>query len=95
MAVIFTNGQSFDEIAALFTLSPAYGPGIAAHNNYEGQDISTGKFYVEIPDNWMKPEYAGKQITLPKKQNAAGESGGMSTTTIVAIAAGLALLLLK
>ena len=95
MAVFLTNGQSFDELAALFTLSPAYGSGIAEHNNYGGQDISMGKFWVEIPDNWVKPEYAGKQITLPKKQNAAGASGGMSTTTIVAIAAGLALLLLK
>ena len=94
MAVFLTNGQSFDELAALFTLSPAYGPGIAEHNNYGGQDISMGKFWVEIPDNWVKPEYQGKQVTLPKKPGFSGDEKITPMTTALLVG-GLALLLLK
>jgi len=65
MSVILTNGQSFEQIAADFTLSPEYAPAIAIQNNYEGQSITGKRFRIEIPDNWMKPEYAGKTITLP------------------------------
>lgn len=65
MSVILTNGQSFDQIAAQFTLAPEYGVAIANHNNMEGQSITGKRFRIEIPDTWMKPEYAGKEITLP------------------------------
>lgn len=64
MSVILTGGQSFDNIAEQFTLSSAYGPGIANYNNMPGEDITGKKFRIEIPDTWMKPEYAGKQISL-------------------------------
>jgi len=66
-SVVYTNGHSFDELASRFTISPAYGQAIANYNNYDGQDISVGKFYVKIPANWMKPEFVGKLIDLRKE----------------------------
>jgi len=84
MSVIITGGQSYSEIAARFTLDPAYGPAIQNYNNMQGQDITGKKFYLKIPDTWMKPEYAGKQIQL------TSVSGGMAISPWVW--AGLALL---
>lgn len=86
MSVILTGGQSFDELAAAFTLDPAYGVAIQNYNNMQGQDITGKKFRLEIPDTWMKPEYAGKQIDLMN-------SGGMSPLTIAALAIGAYLIL--
>lgn len=71
MSVIITGGQSWEQIAADFTLSSAYGPALAIQNNMEDQPITGKRFRVEIPDSWMKPEYAGKSITLP------GTGGGL------------------
>lgn len=64
MAVILTGGQSWEQIAADYTLSAAYAPAIAIQNNMEGVPITGVKYRIEIPDAWMKPEYAGKQINL-------------------------------
>lgn len=63
-SVIYTNKHGFDELAARFTISPAYGPAIANFNNYGDQDITAGSFYVKIPENWMKPEFQNKTIDL-------------------------------
>lgn len=71
MSVILTGGQTYDQIAATYTLDPAYGVAIQNYNNMQGQDITGKKFRLEIPDTWMKPEFAGKQIDLTK-------TGGMS-----------------
>lgn len=86
MSVIISNGQSFDQIAAEYTLSPAYGPCIAAHNNMT-DDITGKRYWVEIPDGWMKPEYAGKKITLAKT-----DSPGIPTWAIAGAVIGLLLL---
>lgn len=75
MSVILTGGQSFDQIAAAYTLAPEYGVAIQNYNNMQGQDITGKKFYLNIPDTWMLPQYAGKQIDLT--QTSAG--GVMST----------------
>lgn len=83
MAIVLTGGQSWDELAAQYTLSPAYGPGIANYNNMTGQSITGKKFRIEIPDTWMKPAYAGKQIDL---MNVAP---GIPTWVIMALGAGL------
>lgn len=64
MSVILTGGQSFDQIAAAYTLDPAYGVAIQNYNNMQGQDITGKKFRLEIPDTWMKPQFQGKQIDL-------------------------------
>lgn len=73
MTTFYTGGQSFEDIARDFTLSPEYGPAIAIHNNYEGQSITGHKYYITVPDNWMKPEYSGKTITLPDIRNSGSE----------------------
>lgn len=72
MSIILTGGQSFDQIAAAYTLAPEYGVAIQNYNNMQGQDITGKKFRLEIPDTWMKPEFAGKQIDL------MNTGGGMS-----------------
>lgn len=72
MSVIITNGQSWDYIAKTFTLAEEYAPALANYNNMEGESITGKRFRIEIPDSWMKPEYSGKEITLP--------AGGFSTT---------------
>lgn len=64
MSVILTGGQSFDQIAAAYTLAPEYGVAIQNYNNMQGQDITGKKFRLEIPDTWMKPQFQGKQIDL-------------------------------
>lgn len=71
MSVILTNGQSFDQIAATYTLAPEYGIAIQNYNNMESQTITGKRFRIEIPDTWMKPEYSGKQIDL------AASGGGL------------------
>lgn len=88
MATVITNGQSFSDVAAMVTISPEYGPAIAAENNMPGQDISGKRYWVDIPDSWMKPEYAGKKITLPPK-------GKGDSIVWIALAAVGAYLLLK
>lgn len=64
MSVILTGGQSYDQIAATYTLDPSYGVAIQNYNNMQGQDITGKKFRLEIPDTWMLPQYQGKQIDL-------------------------------
>lgn len=64
MSVILTNGQSFSDIAAQYTLAVEYGPAIANYNNMTGEDIAGKKYRIEIPDTWMLPQYSGKQIDL-------------------------------
>ena len=89
MSVILTNGQSFADIARDYTISPAYGPGIANYNNMPDEDIIGKKFRIEIPDTWMLPQYAGKQIDL---RGASGTSGGVSPLIWGALAVGVVLL---
>jgi hypothetical protein len=64
MSVILTKGQSWDQVADMLTLDPSYGPAIANQNNMTGESITGQNYRIEIPDTWMKPEYAGKQISL-------------------------------
>lgn len=90
MSVILTGGQSFEQIAANYTLDPAYAPAIAIYNNMPDQNITGQKYRIEIPDTWMKPEYSGKQIDLMQGQSF----GGVSPLVWGAIALG-ALLLVK
>ena len=66
MSVLYTNGQSWEKIAADFTLSPSYAPAIAIQNNMPDDSITGKRFRIEIPDTWMKPEYSGKEINLAK-----------------------------
>lgn len=87
MSVILTGGQTFEQIAAAYTLAPEYGPGIANFNNMGGESITGKKFRIEIPDTWMKPEYAGKQIDL------RGTGNGLAPMTWIAIGVGVYLLL--
>lgn len=87
MSVILTGGQSFDQIAAAYTLDPAYGVAIQNYNNMQGQDITGKKFRLEIPDTWMKPQFQGKQIDLMN-------TGGMSPLMWAGVAA-VGYLLLK
>lgn len=88
-SVIYTGGQSFDELASRFTISPAYGPAIANYNNYTGQDIKDGKFYVKIPGNWLKPEFVEKIIDL------RNEGQGKGSVWLLGAAALAAILLIK
>lgn len=76
MSVIITGGQSFSDIAAAVTISPEYGPAIAMHNGMEGQDIIGRRFRLEIPDNWMQSELAGKTINMNVTQNKPGGMPG-------------------
>jgi len=97
MSVILTNGQSFDQIAATYTLAPEYGIAIQNYNNMEGQTITGMRFRIEIPDTWMKAEYAGKQINLATAGTGAGSAPGQSIIpgipNIALIGAALAALL--
>lgn len=77
MSVVITNGQSWAEIAEMLTLSKDYAPAIAAQSNMDGEDITGKRFRLEIPDNWMKPEYSGKTITLAKAAMASPSSNWM------------------
>jgi hypothetical protein len=95
MSVIITNGQSWDQIAADFTLSPDYGPAIAIQNNMQDQSITGKKFRIEIPDNWMKPDYAGKQISLPAPSSGASIIPGVPNWAIMAAGVALVFLALK
>lgn len=63
--IVITGGQSFADIAEKLTISGEYGPAIAAHNKMADSDIVGKKFRLDIPDNWVKPEYVGKQVTMP------------------------------
>ena len=65
MSVIITNGQSWEQVAADFTLAPEYAAALPIQMNMEGQSITGKRYRLEVPDTWMKPEYAGKSITLP------------------------------
>jgi len=86
MSVILTGGQTYDQIAAAYTLAPEYGVAIQNYNNMQGQDIAGKKFRLEIPDSWMKPGFAGKQIDL------RGAAGVMSPWVWGAVAVGVLLL---
>ena len=66
MSVLLTNGQSWEQVAADFTLDPSYAPAIAIQNNMGDESITGKRFRIEIPNEWMKPAYAGKEISLPK-----------------------------
>lgn len=88
MSVILTGGQSFDQIAAAYTLAPEYGVAIQNYNNMQGQDITGKKFRLEIPDTWMKPQYQGVQINLM-------QSGGAMSPLMWAGVAVVGYLLLK
>lgn len=103
MSVLITNGQSWEQIAADFTLAAEYAPAIANQNNMEGESITGKRFRIEIPDTWMKPEYAGKSITLPQAGGGLVPYGGgvaLPGTTIIpgvpnwALFAGLGLAVL-
>jgi len=89
-SVFYTNGQSFDELAERFTISAAYGPAIANYNNYGDQDISTGKFMVKIPANWLKAGYIGKIIDLRSEGPQVSKwviYGGMALLALVLVGA--------
>jgi hypothetical protein len=87
MSVIITNGQSWEQIAADFTLDAAYAPALAIQNNMEDQSITGKRFRIEIPDGWMKPEYSGKSITLPAAgaltPYAGGQLPGIVSGTVI------------
>lgn len=85
MSVIITNGQSWEDIARDYTLSPEYAPAIAIQNNYEGQSITGKKFWVEIPDSWMKPEFSGKEIHLPEASRIPWVAVGIATVLLLIV----------
>lgn len=98
MSVILTGGQSWDKLATDYTLSAAYAPALANYNNMDGESITGKQFRVEIPDTWMLPAYAQKQIDLRNTGAGApmssGTVAGISPLVWGAIAIG-ALLLVK
>lgn len=87
--IVISSGQSFAELAEKLTISGEYGPAIAAHNNMVDSDIDGKKFRLDIPDNWVKPEYVGKQVTMPAVAKSA------ISVPVVAAAIVAALFLLK
>ena len=86
MSVILTNGQSWEQLAAAYTLDPSYAPAIATQNNMPGESITGKRFRVEIPDTWMQPQFAGKQIDL------TGVSSGLPMWVWFAVAGAVVLL---
>lgn len=79
---IITGGQSFEELAELLTLDASYAPALAAQSNMAGKSITGKKFYLTIPDEWVKDEFKGKTVKMP-------ETSGGGITPLV-IAAGVA-----
>ena len=79
--IVFTGGQSFDDVAEMVTLDRAYGIAVARDNNMAGEDITGRKFRLVIPDAWARVEFAGRTVTLP------AVSGGISSKVILAAAA--------
>lgn len=79
--IVFTGGQSFDDVAEMVTLDRAYGIAVARDNNMTGEDITGRKFRLVIPDAWARVEFAGKSVTLPEAE--------FLTTGKIAIAAGV------